>query len=559
MNWIFHSICITCLAPLIAANAADQSETVLEAETLSGVTFTGSARPPAKQDMTGFPKGKWSGGAQLWFRGKKSDVLTIPFEVEQAGDYELSAAMTKAPDYGTFTLTLNATPTDAGTIDLYGPDVIQTGEIALGTHPLAAGQQELKVEVTGQNPLSKGTFFGLDFIRLRPAAKPSPGAMKLTALRTAYEVTYQGTAGDTYQAALKDLNAKYTATLDRALAETSRLGNLDDAVILRDERALIAANLPLPPVDAPVPGPLKELRQAYRGALAQVEAARDRASAPLKANYSKSLELLQAELTKSGDLEAAVAARKERERLIAEVAAKPSPLAPPAAGSKMMVVNSPPATIPGPSGSTAVTVDNLQGRRVIFGMIRDRDLYAYGLFTLMKNGRLFGTLNTNENLWDIDSKERVRVLAADGRVSTIYSRIRWKEGRVRMEGEFQFKNNVTHILDEVTPIPLADAALSTRRIAGRRFEFCYATDRSNGNHHRMVFDASGKIMQEAEFGVNFTWKIDSEGRLVVMEEAGRLNTIYDQAYTFDDGNRLMLEGPFQKRVGVTHRVIEQRN
>ena len=55
-------------------------------------------------------------------------------------------------------------------IDLYNPEVVPTGPIALGVHDLAAGQHKLTVEIVGANPQAKKAYmFGIDRIDLKPA------------------------------------------------------------------------------------------------------------------------------------------------------------------------------------------------------------------------------------------------------------------------------------------------------------------------------------------------------------------------------------------------------
>ena len=56
-----------------------------------------------------------------------------------------------------------------GPIDLYNPEVIPTGELALGSHALTAGEPKLTVEITGANPRAvKSYMFGLDYVKLAP-------------------------------------------------------------------------------------------------------------------------------------------------------------------------------------------------------------------------------------------------------------------------------------------------------------------------------------------------------------------------------------------------------
>ncbi len=42
-------------------------------------------------------------------------------------------------------------------------------ETDIGVYDLAPGANELKIQVTGRNPSSTNTYFGLDYIKLVPA------------------------------------------------------------------------------------------------------------------------------------------------------------------------------------------------------------------------------------------------------------------------------------------------------------------------------------------------------------------------------------------------------
>jgi putative membrane-bound dehydrogenase-like protein len=125
-----------------------------------------------KQDMSGFPKGKWSADFHLWWTdAKPGDKLHLEVPVAKAGDYQLNAVMTMAPDYGVHRLSLDGENV-GDPIDCYNrPDVITTGVIALGTHRLEAGNHRLIVEIEGANPKAEEAFmFGLDYLELIPVS-----------------------------------------------------------------------------------------------------------------------------------------------------------------------------------------------------------------------------------------------------------------------------------------------------------------------------------------------------------------------------------------------------
>ncbi len=152
---------------------------------------------------------------------------------------------------------------------------------------------------------------------------------RLDALRTAYASTYQKEVGAVHERAVKDLKAKYTAALDRALAAVTQAGQLDTALALRDEKKRLAEATPLPADDFAAPETLKTLRLTYRSALTNLEAQRDQLAVPVKTKYDQVLEALQTELTKSNDLDGALAIRSMREALKSEKAPerpKPRPV-----------------------------------------------------------------------------------------------------------------------------------------------------------------------------------------------------------------------------------------
>lgn len=110
----------------------------------------------------------WSGTKQLWWiDAKEGDILTLEFSVDKAGLYAMTAALTKARDYGIVAIIVNGKPLTEK-LDLYNPAVI-TEEIALGTCQLKQGVNQLEVKIVGSNPEAiKRNMFGLDYILLAP-------------------------------------------------------------------------------------------------------------------------------------------------------------------------------------------------------------------------------------------------------------------------------------------------------------------------------------------------------------------------------------------------------
>jgi hypothetical protein len=140
---------------------------VVEGEDLKVKAKTAGDVP--SQDMTPFGDA-WSGASQLWWVGgapKARLELEMPFQ--KAGTYAITAAFTKAGDYGTVQLSLDNTPL-GDPIDLYAPfpNVLHTGPILLGNATLDEGHQTLSITLTGKNPKSTNYLVGMDWIKLAP-------------------------------------------------------------------------------------------------------------------------------------------------------------------------------------------------------------------------------------------------------------------------------------------------------------------------------------------------------------------------------------------------------
>jgi putative heme-binding domain-containing protein len=139
-----------------------------EGETIKVIEKTGGNT--GAQEMGGFPLGKWSGGAQLWWTGgKPGDKLSVEVPVEKAGRYEVFVVSTKAIDYGVVRLNLDSgKATDP--VDLFNDGVVTTPPISLGIHDLKPGQHRVTAEIVGANPKAvKAYMFALDYVALVPA------------------------------------------------------------------------------------------------------------------------------------------------------------------------------------------------------------------------------------------------------------------------------------------------------------------------------------------------------------------------------------------------------
>lgn len=128
---------------------------VIEGEFL-GITLTGGV----EKSQTILPM-QWSNNAQFfWLGAKPGDKATLTFSVDRAGEAQLSAVMTVAPDYGCFDLWLNGRLIRSG-LDAYAV-ALGKQTVDLGKHRLQAGDNTLQVVQRGKNSRASNTCFGLD-------------------------------------------------------------------------------------------------------------------------------------------------------------------------------------------------------------------------------------------------------------------------------------------------------------------------------------------------------------------------------------------------------------
>ena len=118
--------------------------------------------------MRSFANGQWSKDSQLWWTGAKvGDRLTLSFDTDREGDFELFASFTKAIDYGVCQLKLNGQPISTP-LDFYNDGVISTGPLGLGSHRLRNGNNTLQIEIVGANEKAQKSYMvGLDYLYLQ--------------------------------------------------------------------------------------------------------------------------------------------------------------------------------------------------------------------------------------------------------------------------------------------------------------------------------------------------------------------------------------------------------
>ena len=122
-------------------------------------------RDSSAQKMAGFGPG-WSGDAQLFLSATNGDWIAVALAVPKAGRYELTAFLTKAPDYGIIQFDLNGRSIGAA-FDGYDERVVPSGPVSLGEVNVLKGRSVLRLRITGKNGASKDFFAGLDAVELR--------------------------------------------------------------------------------------------------------------------------------------------------------------------------------------------------------------------------------------------------------------------------------------------------------------------------------------------------------------------------------------------------------
>lgn len=157
--------------PLRGTKAAFDEKTgrvtgVMEAEELT--VLKASVGKTSRQKMTGFKAGQWSGGEQLfWTGGKPGERLDLEITTPMDGEFDIAVALTLARDYGIVQVKIDDEPLGKP-FDLYNnPEVISSGEVALGNRKLTAGKHTLSLVLTGANPSAVQAYMvGLDYVRV---------------------------------------------------------------------------------------------------------------------------------------------------------------------------------------------------------------------------------------------------------------------------------------------------------------------------------------------------------------------------------------------------------
>lgn len=168
----------------------------------------------------------------------------------------------------------------------------------------------------------KSKLLPMLFASLMSLAHPIPGqeslGPELDALKAQYDLRVKNEVQQPYDAAVADLNVKYTASLERGLESAQRAGRLDEALAMKNEKEAIATGDGVPATDEGKIAPaLKQLRDVYRTSLGRLDADRAKRLQPLQAAFAKSFDAVIARLTTEGKLEQAQAARRLGDALAA--------------------------------------------------------------------------------------------------------------------------------------------------------------------------------------------------------------------------------------------------
>ena len=107
----------------------------------------------------------WSGNTQLiWMCREKDRELTLSFDVTQAGT-GLRIGFTKAPDYGTFELSLDGVKL-GNAIDLFDPKVVRAPDLDFRDVKISSGPHSLRIRCVGKREPSKSFLFGMDYLEV---------------------------------------------------------------------------------------------------------------------------------------------------------------------------------------------------------------------------------------------------------------------------------------------------------------------------------------------------------------------------------------------------------
>ena len=143
----------------------------LEGESPGHVQLEDAAEGPLGKQILGKGSGRWSKDAHLFWQCPAVN-RSLRFSVEIPSDIEgLHFRLTQAPDYGQFQLLIDDQPVGKP-FDLYDPTITLT-DVSYEGLTLEKGRHQISFRSTGKNTVSRGYFFGLDYLDLIPREVPS--------------------------------------------------------------------------------------------------------------------------------------------------------------------------------------------------------------------------------------------------------------------------------------------------------------------------------------------------------------------------------------------------
>lgn len=121
-----------------------------------------------------------------------------------------------------------------------------------------------------------------------------------------------------YADQIATLGTNYIAALDRALAESTRAGKVDETVALRDEKQRFTTHKFMPSIDpASLNSKVVSLRNTYRSTEKTYAQQKDAASLPLYDRYIEVLNAFEKELQAQGSILGTDRVRIKRDDVIA--------------------------------------------------------------------------------------------------------------------------------------------------------------------------------------------------------------------------------------------------
>ena len=217
---------------------------------------------------------------------------------------------------------------------------------------LAALLLSFTAPAPGQNPAPAAA----------PAAAPQTEMQKwLADLDAQWQAAFKRDVSDAYTAENDKLRGQYVAALEAGLTKASGAGDLNAAIVWRNEQKRFTEASGIPAQDDAADAPaVKQLRAAWRSQLPRIETDRATRAKALLAKYDQVLAQAQAQLTKGNRIDDAILVKAKRDEVGAAWLAG-IPVAPPVIATGLpkpsSVIPNPgiPKTEPIRSGSSAAT------------------------------------------------------------------------------------------------------------------------------------------------------------------------------------------------------------